>query len=405
MFKEKLVDDYLWNEYLVKRTSKDFISDKEKEKLSDFVLNKKYKDIVNKIFNDNFSFSTPKKHLVNKGHSNRKRIVYTYSEEEMQILKYISYLLYDYDYLFSKNLYSFRKNISVKNAIKSIAVTKNIKNMYGYKVDIKNYFNSINIEIILNNLKEDIKDKDLYNLINDILSNPDVIYENKIIKEVKGVIAGNPLSAFLANYYLREIDEYFWNQKVFYIRYADDIIIFANTKEEVDNYKEKLYELIDKYKLMINHNKEYFYNPGDTFEFLGFSFEKDIVDLSSNTVYKIKKKIRRSARGMRRWSINKGIDFDIAIKAMNKKFNRKFYGTDDSELTWRFWFFPSINTIKSLELIDHYYQDELRYIVTGKHNKKNFKKVPYIFLKECNYKSLVHEYYELKLNMENNFHR
>ena len=404
MFKEKLVDDSLWNEYLVKRTSKDFISDKEKEKLSDFVLNKKYKDIVNKIVNDNFSFSTPKKHLVNKGHSNRKRIVYTYSEEEMQILKYISYLLYDYDYLFSKNLYSFRKNISVKNAIKSIEVTKNIKNMYGYKVDIKNYFNSININILLNNLKEDIKDKDLFNLIKDILSNPDVIYENKIIKEDKGVIAGNPLSAFLANYYLREIDEYFWNQKVFYIRYADDIIIFANTKEEVDTYKDKLFELINKYKLMINHNKEYFYNPGDTFEFLGFSFDKDIVDLSSNTVYKIKKKIRRSARGMRRWSINKGIDFDIAIKAMNKKFNRKFYGTDDSELTWRFWFFPSINTTKSLELIDHYYQDELRYIVTGKHNKKNFKKVPYYYLKDRNYKSLVHEYYELKLNMENNFH-
>ena len=93
MFKEKLVNDSLWNEYLNKRISKDFISDKEKEKLSDFVLNKKYKDIVNRIVNDNFSFSTPNKHLVNKGHSNRKRIVYTYSEEEMQILKFISYLL------------------------------------------------------------------------------------------------------------------------------------------------------------------------------------------------------------------------------------------------------------------------------------------------------------------------
>ena len=179
-----------------------------------------------------------------------------------------------------------------------------------------------------------------------------------------------------------------------------------NAKNIKDENKGINLQINNKNKdLKINQNKEYSYNPGDTFEFLGFSFEKDIVDLSSNTVYKIKRKIRRSARGMRRWSINKGIDFEVAIKAMNKKFNRKFYGSDDSELTWRFWFFPSINTIKSLELIDHYYQDELRYIVTGKHNKKNFKKVPYIFLKDCNYKSLVHEYYELKLNMENNFHR
>ena len=33
-------------------------------------------------------------------------------------------------------------------------------------------------------------------------------------------------------------------------------------------------------------------------------------------------------------------------------------------------------------------------MITGKHNKKNYKIVPYKLLKDCNYKSLVNEYYK-----------
>lgn len=396
MFKDKLIDDSLWLEYYNLKITKDFISDKEKKELEEFVLNKKYKPIVDKMYKNKYSFSIPKKHLINKSHG-KKRKVYTYTDDEMQVLKYISFLLYEYDYLFSKNLYSFRKNISVKNAVKSLQVTKNIKNMYGYKVDIKNYFNSINTDILLNNLKKDIKDNVLYNFFVDILNNKYVIFEDEEVYEEKGAIAGNPISAFLANYYLREIDEYFWNQKVFYIRYADDILIFANTKDEINTYKEKLYAFLKQYKLEVNHNKEHFYNVGEPFEFLGFLFDKNTIDLSHNTLVKIKGKIRRSSRGLRRWYIKNNKDCMDAIKAMNRKYNQKFYGNGESELTWKFWFFPSINTDKSLRIIDKYYQDQLRYIVTGKHNKKNYKIVPYTTLKKCNYKSLVNEFYKTKI--------
>ena len=393
MFKDRLIDDSLWLDYYNLKITKDFISDKEKNELEDFVMNKKYKSIVDQIYKGKYSFSIPNKHLINKSHG-KKRIVYTYKDDEMQILKYISFLLYEYDYLFSKNLYSFRKNISVKNAVKSLQVTKNIQNMYGYKVDIKNYFNSINIDILLDNLKKDIKDNDLYQLFVDILSNPYVMFENNKIKEEKGAIAGNPISAFLANYYLKDIDEYFWNEKVFYIRYADDILIFANTKEEIDLYRKKLLDYLKQYKLVVNPNKEHFYDIGEPFEFLGFLFNHNIIDLSFNTVYKIKGKIRRTSRGLRRWVVKNNKDYKEAIKAMNRKYNHKFYGNGESELTWKFWFFPSINTARSLKIIDTYYQDQLRYIATGKHNKKNYKIVPYKDLKECNYKSLVHEYYK-----------
>ena len=92
---------------------------------------------------------------------------------------------------------------------------------------------------------------------------------------------------------------------------------------------------------------------------------------------------------------------DVAIKAMNRKYNKKFFGNDNSELSWKYWYFPTINTSKSLKEIDKYYQEEIRYMITGKHNKRNFKKVPYSLIKDCNYKPLVNEYYKLVLNMKN----
>jgi retron-type reverse transcriptase len=398
-----LVNDQKWSEFLDYKLSKEFVPKKEKTLLKDFIENKKYNDICKKIANESYTFSNPKKHLISKGHSGKKRIVYTYNDDEMIILKFISYLLYEYDYFFMPNLYSFRKNSSVKNAIRNISNIKNIQNMYGYKVDIHNYFNSINEEILLSNLKKDIHDIKLFNLFESLLLNKNVEYYGKIIEEKKGVMAGTPISAFLANYYIKEIDEFFWNKKVVYARYADDIILFCSSEEELYSYQKELLNYFKKYDLEINPEKEYFFKPQEKWEFLGFSFDGKKIDLSQNSVRKIKAKIRRSARGIRRWMLKKDADYMIALKAMNRKYNRKFFGKQDKEeLSWKYWFFPTINTVESLKIIDKYMQEEQRYIVTGKHNKRNYKIVPYDTLKKCNYKSLVNEYYnQLLFNMEN----
>ena len=402
MLKEYLLDNSKWNEFLNYKLSKDFVPKKEKEIFEDFIINKKYEAVCAGILDGTYSFSTPKKHLISKGHSRKKRAVYTFSNDEMLVLKYISYLLYEYDDLFSPNLYSFRNSRGVKNAIRNISNIKTIHKMYGYKVDISNYFNSIDIDILLDNLKTDIKDEMLFSLFESILKNDSVIYNDEIIHEKKGVMAGTPISAFLANYYIKEIDEFFWNQKLVYCRYADDIILFCQNKDELISFKQKLLAYFDKYNLSINSDKEYFFEPDDKWEFLGFSFYENKIDLSDNTIRKIKGKIRRSARGIRRWMIKKDASYQVALKAMNRKYNRKFFGKQDKEeLSWKYWFFPTINTSDSLKIIDNYMQEQERYLVTGKHNKRNYKIVPYELLKECNYRSLVHEYYkDLSLDMK-----
>ena len=201
-------------------------------------------------------------------------------------------------------------------------------------------------------------------------------------------MAGLPISAFLANYFIKDIDEFFNKEKILYFRYSDDILLFANTLEERDYYAEKLKELLKNYKLVINTNKENYYNPNDKWDFLGFSYQNNLIDISDNSLHKIKGKIRRSARSIRRWMLKNNVETDKALKVMIRKFNKKFYSSKNTELSWKYWFFPVINTSERLKIVDEYLQQEIRYIATGKH-----KIVPYYKLKKLGYKPLVHEYY------------
>ena len=352
--------------------------------------------IANDIISGSYQFSIPRKVLIGKMGKKKKRTVYIYEETENYILKMLSYLLYKYDNMFSPNLYSFRKNNGVKKAIYTITKKRKINKMCAYKVDIKNYFNSIPVNMLLENLKKDLDDKRLYNLIEELLLNKQVKYEDKIILEEKGIMAGVPISAFLANYYLRDLDKYFYENNILYARYADDIIVFGNTMEEVKKYQEIIKQFLNLKKLSVNEEKEYFYKAGEKFEFLGFSFKNGVIDISNNSFKKIKRKIRRTARGLRRWMIRKNATPEVTLKAMNRKYNNKFFGKNENDLTWKYWFFPIINTDKTLKQVDNYMQEQQRYVVTGVHNKRNFEKVPYEFLKKCNYKSLVNEYYSFE---------
>ena len=68
---------------------------------------------------------------------------------------------------------------------------------------------------------------------------------------------------------------------------------------------------------------------------------------------------------------------------------------NNNELTWELWYFPIINTTKGIHEIDLYVQQTLRYIATGKYNKKNYN-ITYTKLKELGYRPLVSEYYKFK---------
>ena len=321
----KLLDQESWDRFLKAKLDNEYASIFLVRSFRRILKNDDYKKICQSLADGTYTFSIPRKHLVSKNSSAKRRVVYSFTAEEMLVLKHVSFLLYEYDYLFSNNLFSFRKNTGVKSAINRVKKRRNLKRLYGYKLDISNYFNSIDIDLFLKDLKE-VVSSDIYNLYEAIYRNNDVIYRKNIIQEQKGAMAGMPLSSFAANFYIRSIDEFFNKERVFYLRYADDIIFFTKNKEEREKYADILKELLKEKKLSVNHDKETLIEPGQDFEFLGFAFIDKKVDISAHSKRKIKDKIKRQARRIRRWCVEKAIPFERGLTAINKKFNKKFYG-------------------------------------------------------------------------------
>ena len=114
--------------------------------------------------------------MISKLHSEKKRTVYIYPEPENTVLKVLTWLLLRrYDDLFAPGLYSFRPGRTAKDAIRTLLAVPGIRNMYAYKADISNYFNSIEVDRFLPELQQAISDDpELFAFLSAQLSEPRV---------------------------------------------------------------------------------------------------------------------------------------------------------------------------------------------------------------------------------------
>ncbi|MCF0105686.1 MAG: hypothetical protein HUJ53_02870, partial [Holdemanella sp.] len=171
---------------------------------------------------------------------------------------------------------------------------------------------------------------------------------------------------------------------------------FTDTEEEQVQVATIIKKHLDDSGISINPKKEVYTKPKEPWTFLGIQYSNGTIDISSVTKEKTKSKIRRRARAIKRWQIKKGKTNTQAVRALIKAMNKKFYEASSShELTWSRWYFPLITTDKTLHEIDLYVQYWIRFLSTGKHNKKNYN-LRYEEMKELGYRSLVHEWYKTK---------
>lgn len=394
---ELLLNKDKWQEFLKHKLTKSHLSKIEEQHLIEYINGEKYLEVATSIVEGTYVFSIPKKVFINKSGTNKKRAIYTFDESENIILKFILFCMSKYDSVFSDNCFSFRKNLTIQHALYTILNKENIDSYYVYKLDIQNYFNSINVDKLLPMLEKVLSDdKRLFSLLKDILCQDKAVIGDEVVSEKHGVMAGTPISTFLANVYLSDLDEYFHQNNVHYARYSDDIIVFAENLENLEEYKQYIYSVIERKELTVNPSKENLFLPHQPWHFLGFEYCDGIIDLSDVTVQKIKDKIRRKARAVYRWKIRKDKTTEHAIKVMIRVFNNKFFRElNTKDLTWSKWFFPTITSTKKLNEIDKYLVQYLRYLSTGRFSKQNYN-ISYDNLKALGYRSLVNEYYKYR---------
>ena len=341
-------------------------------------------------------FPLPRRAVISKMSSQKKRVVYMYPEPENTVLKLLTWLLLRrYDGLFSDELYSFRPGRTAKDAVRRLVRMPGIDKLFACKLDISNYFNSIPVSRLLPMLEDALgDDPQLLRFLCVLLKEPRVLDGESVITEQKGIMAGTPLSAFYANLYLRNLDQHFAAQDIPYVRYSDDVILFAESRELLDGQVAFVEDYLSACGLAVNPDKLNYTDPGELWTFLGFSYSGGTIDIAPATLKKLKGKIRRKARALQRWRTRNGLDGAKAAAAFIRIFNRKLLeDVSDNELSWARWFFPVINTTESLHAIDLYAQDCIRFLVSGRRTKARYN-VRYEDLKNLGYRSLVHAYYQ-----------
>lgn len=400
---EELDCQEIWTSFLETKAASGNMNKSQMEDFASFVQKREYASVVQKIKNGE-CFLPPSKVIISKQYTTKKRTVYIFSREENYVLKLLTYLLIrHYDHVFAKNLYSFRAGHGVKKAINYLRGDVHLSERYVYKVDIQNYFNSVDVKRLLPILSTVMNDApETYGFIETLLSDSRAVLPNgEIITENRGIMAGAPISSFLANLYLYQLDWFFFNNGNKYARYSDDIIIFARNEAERQENISYIYSFLEKMSLTVNKDKEFIADPHECWDFLGFSYCDGVFDISEISANKLKKKMWRKSRALLRWKSRKQIDNIYAAKAFVKSFNKKLYDNSiTKELTWTRWYFPIINTTQTLSMLDHYMQDCVRYIVTEKRTNKRYN-FTYEKIKELGYKSLTHEYYKVmdKVNL------
>ena len=125
--------------------------------------------------------------------------------------------------------YGYRPNRSAQQAIRKVKEYAEEGYTTAVEIDLSKYFDTLNHELLMNMVREEVRDKRVTDLIKKYLKSG-VFAEGLLVKTEEGSPQGGPLSPLLANIYLNKYDQEMTRRGVKVIRYADDIVILAKSK-------------------------------------------------------------------------------------------------------------------------------------------------------------------------------
>lgn len=399
---EELTNPHVWNAFRQHKAESGHCTRLELARLDAFIEARGYEPLQALVEQGDAQviaawFGYPTKHEINKHASSRKRVVFSYPEAQTLCLKLLAHLLYRYDAALSPACYSFRRDLTAKDAWDRLLASPGIDKMFVVKADIHDYFNSIDTQVLARELEYVIDDDPLLlAFLQNLLCDEQAYVCEKLQPCKRGAMAGVPTSAFMANIYLHSLDREFCDTGITYLRYSDDMLILAETREQALERLDALQAHIQAKGLELNEQKTTIAAPGQAWDFLGFKYAEGRLDLSDAVLVKTKAKIKRKARALYRWRKRKDVAYEKAARTMVRIFDKKFYDvTDGAGFTWTRWFFPVLTSTNGLAELDHCFVEYLRYLKTGRHSKANYR-VRYEDLKRMGYTSLVGEYYRYR---------
>lgn len=178
-----------------------------------------------------------------------------------------------FEQTFSESSYGFRPKRNAQQAIKQA------KEYYeqGYTqvvdLDLAKYFDTVNHDLLIDKVREQIKDERVIKLIRKFLKSG-VMADGLVSPTTEGTPQGGNLSPLLSNIYLTSFDRMLESRGHKFVRYADDCNIYVKTRRAAERVMTSCIKYLEGIlKLKVNREKSKTGSPL-RLKFLGFSLYK-----------------------------------------------------------------------------------------------------------------------------------
>lgn len=204
----------------------------------------------------------------------KRRTVTKYSEPDKLITRLIAQKLNEYfTPIFESESHAYQENKGITTAVESAKRYVENKKEFVTEIDVRNFFDEIDLGVLLSLLKEHITDKRVLALIESYLYCT-VISDGDIYKKEKGLVQGCSMSPVLSNVYLHKFDIYMSEEGYNWIRFADNICVYTGSEDEgIDIFNDLKDLLKSEYLLEINESKSGVFDVFDR-RLLGFDLYK-----------------------------------------------------------------------------------------------------------------------------------
>lgn len=206
-----------------------------------------------------------------------------------------------YEPLFADESFGYRPGRSPQQAMQRVKKLVDEGFVYVAEVDLSKYFDTINHELLMNMLREQINDKRVIDIIKKYLKSG-VMIDGVVIETVEGSPQGGPLSPLLSNIYLDKYDQEMRRRGVTFVRYADDIVVLAKSRRAAERLLESSKKYLEgKLKLKVNEDKSRAISIySRKFKFLGYAIGKgkngNFIRAHKSSLRKAKQKLREKTR-------------------------------------------------------------------------------------------------------------